>query len=74
MLYDETKKARYQSGEMCALCRRFINPPQYYVRADSQVAHYRCAKKRGWRKRPKKKKFIPEFAPPRIRIIKKSDG
>lgn len=64
--------ARFDRGEACCLCLKFINPGQRYVRAESKVAHYRCAKKRGWKRksRAKPKPKLPEVITPTAKIIK----
>lgn len=48
-------------SEICSLCSRFISRGQWYVRAKvSKIAHYRCAKRVGWKKDKAKSSGIVE--------------
>lgn len=72
MLYDRCVLAKGRLRESCSICFRDVRKGDLYVRTDSQTAHFKCAKKRHWQKRPKQKKFTPEFAPVNrpIKVVK----
>lgn len=56
MLILAVARVRWDSGEACCLCKKFLNPGQSYARTESKVAHYKCAKKAGWRRKSRAKK------------------
>lgn len=67
-------------SEICCICSRFINYGQWYVRAEKGIAHYKCAKKRGWKKQKRKSVSkvkekaarIEEFRP-RIKVVRNGE-
>ena len=64
MVFFSVAKSSYDSSESCCLCLGFISAGQFYVRTHSKVAHYKCARKRGWKRATRAKKKateIPKF-------------
>lgn len=62
MLYDRCVLAKSNLREACTICFRDVRSGDLYVRTDSKTAHYKCAKRHHWQKRPKQKKVVLEFA------------
>lgn len=64
------KMCRFEAGELCSICVRFIKPGQKYARTESKIAHYKCARKRNWKREPRAR-IVAEKKPTRgIRVIK----
>jgi hypothetical protein len=67
MIFSVVGKHRFNSSESCCICLKFIGAGQIYVRAESKTAHYKCAKKRGWKRKSRAKKqnlpIVREIAP-----------
>lgn len=61
MIYEVVGKARYDYNESCYLCLGFIGAGQFFVRSESKTAHYKCARKRGWKRKSRAKKHKPEI-------------
>lgn len=74
MIFYSVGKFKYDSSESCCLCLGFIGPRQFYARAASKIAHYKCAKKLDWkrasRKRAGKKAREIQKASPSIKVVR----
>lgn len=74
MQFSVVGKFRFESSEVCCLCSKFIGAGRFFVRTESKIAHYKCAKKRGWKKKPREKLKTQEMntktAARKIRIIR----
>ena len=55
MIFHLVGKFDYDSAEVCCLCFGFITANEFYARGDSKIAHYKCAKRKHWKRETRKK-------------------
>jgi len=55
MIFYSVGKFDHESSESCCLCLRFVRAGQFYVRTASRIAHYKCAKKKKWKRATRRK-------------------
>ena len=51
------------ASDVCCLCLKFLAWGQVACRADAKIAHYKCAKKWGWKRQSRAKKVGRKHQP-----------
>lgn len=71
-------QAKHDLSEICCLCGHFINSGKWFVRSRRRIAHYGCARVKGWDRFGKKlknnkngaaRKFSQIDTTPRVRVF-----